>query len=184
MRLFVALDPPEHARAHLDAAVAAIRPSQPDVRWASANRWHLTLAFLGEVDETVVAPLRDRLARAASRHPPMTLAFARAGRFDGRVLWTGVEGDVEVLRRLADSVAAAARRAGIDIDGRRFRPHVTLARAREPVDLRRLVARLADYAGPQWTAASVHLVRSTLGPRPHYDDIAFWPLTGRADPPR
>ena len=181
MRLFVALDPPEHAREHLDAAVAAVRLERTDLRWAAAGRWHLTLAFLGEVPEARVPELCERLSRAASRHPPLSLGFAGAGRFDGRVLWSGVSGDVELLRRLAGSVAAAARHSGVEVEERRYRAHITVARAREPVDLRPLVERLADYAGPAWTADSINLLRSTLGPKPHHVNIAAWSLTGQAE---
>jgi 2'-5' RNA ligase len=65
------------------------------------------------------------------------------------VLWTGVQGESRELAALAASVAAGARRAGAPPaeEGRRFRPHLTLARCREPVDVRLLVDGLSGYAG-------------------------------------
>lgn len=171
MRLFVAVTPPPEALDHLEAAVAAVRvelgdAADPALRWARRDSWHLTLAFLGEVPDDRVPDVRRRQARAARRHPRCRLALRGAGRFDGRVLWVGVSGDVGPLRRLAASVAAGARRAGVDVDTRPLRPHLTIARAREPVDLRPAVTAVDGYEGPAWTAEETLLVRSRLGAGP------------------
>ena len=176
MRLFVALVPPPEAVADLEAALAAVRSRQFGLRWIPPERWHLTLAFLGEVEERRLPDLTDRLLRAAARHPPLALRFAGGGRFGRQVLWAGVGGDVAVLGRLADSVTAAARRARLDVDDRPYRPHLTLARTRTPVDLRPLVPALAGYEGPEWTARRVELVRSRLGPAPTYEALLQAPL--------
>jgi 2'-5' RNA ligase len=109
----------------------------------------------------------------------MTLQVAGGGRFDGRVLWAGIAGDVDRLAALAASVQAAARRAGCAVDERRYRAHLTLARARDPVDLRGLAAALGPYAGPAWTARTVALVHSRLGPDPRYDTVEEWALGAR-----
>ena len=178
MRLFVAVVPPEPALAHLDDAVAAVRREHPSLRWVAAPRWHLTLAFLGQVEERRLPDLTARLERAAGRHPALDVALSGAGRFDGRVLWVGVTGDAERLVPLAASVNAAVRRTGIEVEERRYRPHVTLARAREPMDLRPVVAALSSYVGPPWRADELRLVRSTLGRTPRYDDVGSWPLAG------
>jgi 2'-5' RNA ligase len=97
------------------------------------------------------------------------------------VLWTGLHGDHRALAALAASVAAGARRAGAPPpdEGRRFRPHVTLARCREPTDVSALVAELSGYAGAPWTATDIQLIRSTpggVGAAPNYDTVSRWPL--------
>jgi 2'-5' RNA ligase len=177
VRLFVSLDVPREALDHLDLAVDTVRHQHAGVRWIPAARWHVTLAFLGEVPETTVEELDERMTRTAARHAPITLAFSGAGRFGARVLWAGVTGDREQLGRLVQSVAAAARRAGVAVDERVHRPHVTLARSRTAsVDLRPLVDALASYEGPAWRSTQVHLVRSQLGAEPRYDVLRSWPL--------
>ena len=180
MRLFVALVPPASALAELDAAVAPVRAAHPDLRWTPAAQWHLTLAFLGEVDEGTLPDLTVRLARAAHRHPPVSLSLAGGGRFGDRVLWTRVRGGVDGARRLAVSVTAAARRCGITLDERRWRPHLTLARGR--TDLRPVVEALRGFAGSPWTAEELHLVRSRLGAGPGgtaaHEVVVSWPLGG------
>ncbi len=193
MRLFVAVAVPVHAADELDGAVGPLRPSWPALRWTGRDAWHLTLAFLGEVTEPVCTRLVPRLERAAARHPRLSLSLGGAGAFPGapraRVLWTGVQGEPRALAALAASVAAGARRAGAPPaeEGRRFQPHLTLARCREPVDVRPLVGRLSGYTGTPWTAGEIYLIRSHLpGGRPHdrprYETLGCWPLAGSPVP--
>lgn len=182
MRLFVAITPPPAVLDELEARVAALRPEWPALRWTGRPAWHITLAFLGEVSEEAAAALGPRLERAAHRHPSLPVSLAGAGAFPGprraRVLWTGISGDRRALEALARSVAAGARRAGAPPpdEGRRFRPHLTLARCREPVNVGPLVEALAGYAGAPWTAAEIHLIRSHPGSKPHYETVGTWPL--------
>jgi RNA 2',3'-cyclic 3'-phosphodiesterase len=183
VRLFVALWPPPDAVSELLAAVDEVRTDAPRLRWTAPEKWHLTLAFLGEVPDDRRPELEERLARAANRHPPLTLRFAGGGRFGTRVLFTRVDGDREPLVRLAASVGAAARRSRIPVDDRPYRPHLTLARGRGDDDLRPLAAQLGTFIGRAWTATSIDLVESRLGQGPdrtaRYESAASWPLTGR-----
>lgn len=177
MRLFVALSPPAAVLDEIGAAVGRVRELAPRLRWTSTPQWHLTLAFLGEVEPDALPELTGRLARAARRHEPMPLAFRGAGRFDGRVLWLGVQGGREPLAALAGSVAAAARRSGISIEDRTYRPHLTLARSSAPADLRPLVDALRSFAGREWVPTEVELIRSRLGQGPPtYEGAGRWPL--------
>jgi 2'-5' RNA ligase len=176
MRLFVAIAPPPAVLDELDALVGPLRPRRQDLRWTNREAWHVTLAFLGQVDEPAVAKLLPRVKRAVRHHGTIQLAFAGAGAFPaaGRanVLWSGLSGDCEPLAQLAESVAAGASH---------FQPHLTLARCRMPADVTELVAALADYHGQLWTADRVHLVRSRLGAteQPRYTSLASWPLRAR-----
>jgi len=183
MRLFVALVPPADALAELATAVEAL-PATPGVRWTRSAQWHVTLAFLAEVDDRARGALTERLGRVAHRHAPPTLAFAGGGRFGKQVLWTRVDGDRPALVRLADAVRAAARRCGLPTESRPYRPHLTLARAGHPApDLAPLATALGGFTGRPWTAADLHLVRSELGAGPggtaKHETLATWPLTGR-----
>ena len=94
MRLFVAVWPPAPAIADLATAVAALPLDGVAPRWLPDSRWHVTLAFLGEVDEATVPRLRTGLGRAALRAAPTELRLAGVGRFGRGVLWVGVAGDV------------------------------------------------------------------------------------------
>ncbi|QXJ24116.1 RNA 2',3'-cyclic phosphodiesterase [Actinomadura graeca] len=181
MRLFVALIPPPGV---LDEVEEAVRPHQdliPELRWVRRELIHVTLSFLGDVDDRTLDRLLPRLERAAGRHERMSLSLAGAGAFPGsgahaRVLWTGLYGDRRALARLAASTAAAGRRAGTPPDKHRaFRPHLTLARSRRPVDVRSLTESLSAFASTPWTADAVHLVRSHL-PGKQYSQVTYEPL--------
>lgn len=196
MRLFVAITPTVGALEEVDMLAAPLRPAWPALRWTGVEAWHITLAFLGEVSDGVLPALRTRLERAARRHPSLELSIAGGGAFPAaaraRVLWAGLNGDHDALAALAASVAAGARRAGAPSpdEGRRYRPHLTLARCRAPADVGPLVEALADLRGTTWTASQIQLVRSNLGGQPRFEAMGAWPLghgpgarsAARADP--
>ena len=167
---------PGAAAGELDSAVAPLRLAWPELRWTGRDAWHLTLAFLGEVNEKVTGELADGLAAAAGGHQQLSLALGGAGAFPvadrARVLWTGIQGD------LAGAVETGAKEAGVPptSGGRRYEPHLTLARCRAPADVRTLVATLAGFAGTAWTAAEIHLIRSRLQERPRYETLGSWSL--------
>jgi len=187
MRLFAAVLPPEPALTELGAYVDALHrlPGADTLRWTERTGWHLTLAFYGEVTDDVRPELDTRLARAAHRHHPHEVRLAGGGRFSDRALWTGVDGDHTALRRLADSVDAGARRAGIAMDEHRpYHPHLTVARNRTATRLAPFAEGLTGFTGRDWTVRELSLVRShppapgVPGAQPRYEVVAAWPLGG------
>jgi RNA 2',3'-cyclic 3'-phosphodiesterase len=186
VRLFVAVTPPADVLGDLDAAVTAARgrPAGRDLRWTGPEDWHVTLAFLGNVAGPVAGRLPAPLEEAAGRHQSFPLALSGAGAFPSagraRVLWCGLGGDHRALAALAASAAAATTRAGAPPPdaGRPFRPHLTLAHARPPADVRDLVTVLGAYAGPPWPVDRLQLIESHLGGRPRYTTVGSWALNG------
>jgi 2'-5' RNA ligase len=182
VRLFVGLAPPAAVLDDLDGACAPFRSVRDDLRWTSRELWHVTLAFLGEVSEETLADLAPGLGNAAGRHRAFTLRVAGAGSFSNpmraNVLWSGMSGDRRALADLAESVSAAARGSGAAPPDayRGFRPHLTLARCRAPVDVREIVAALGRYRGPEWTVEEIYLIRSTLDGQPRYETLDTWKL--------
>ncbi len=194
LRLFAALVPPPEAVEHLEEFLEVRRASAP-YRWAGPEQFHVTLAFLAGVEERRLDDLIERLGRAAARRTAVRTRIAGGGAFphvgDARVLWAGLELDATStadiddraateLDRLATGCRAAANRAGIAVDGQRFRPHVTLARLGQPAEVSRWVRLLDSYAGPWWWADRVTLVASHLGEgprrRPRYETVEEFPL--------
>ncbi|MFG1920723.1 RNA 2',3'-cyclic phosphodiesterase [Cryptosporangium sp. NPDC048952] len=168
MRLFVAVLPPAAAVDHLRGAVERLNVVRADAGVVRPDRWHLTLAFLGEVGDP--EDVRGRLTDLVAAGRSATVSLAGSGRFGERVLWAGVGGDVDGLSRTASAVRLLAP------EPMPFRAHLTLARPRGRVtrdELRADVAALRDYAGPSWPADEIHLMRSIAGT---YEPQASWRL--------
>ena len=192
MRLFVAAYPSPEAVAHLSQFVGTLhvgRPAEPgrSLRVVPPDRWHLTLAFLGDVDDLRAGDAAAAMGAAASAWRDAggqvpQLGVAGGGRFGrGRftVLWAGVDGEVLFLDGLATRLRQALRRARLPVDRKPFRAHLTLARPGDrlpPAALAADLATLDAYRGPRWQLTDLRLVRSRLGPSPSYETIAVAPL--------
>lgn len=169
MRAFVAVVPPPAALEPLVRAVEPLR-SLP-ASWVARERLHLTLVFLGEVADPL--PYGAALASAVAGTEPFGLRIAGGGAFPRaarpRVLWAGVEGDVDALAGLARVARRTARAARIDVERKPYVPHVTVARVRRrDVDGTAAVAALAEVRGEPWQVSGVVLMRSVPGPQPGY----------------
>ena len=171
MRMFVALPLPEAVKEDLARFLEPRQEAGPDLRWTVPEQWHVTLAFLPKVADRHTDELFERLERAVSRRNPLVLRVAGAGAFPhvgkAKILWAGFEHEGEELTRLAGGVRNAAAKSGIEVDGGRFRAHLTLARLGRPADVTRWVGALEPYAGPSWQARKVALIASHLGQGPN-----------------
>ncbi|MBX0327295.1 RNA 2',3'-cyclic phosphodiesterase [Oscillochloris sp. ZM17-4] len=135
MRLFIALDLPDHARAALAEAQSRLRRCGHAVRWAAVDGLHLTLQFLGEADPARVPDLLAALAAIPAPAFPLRLgglgAFPSSAR--PRVIWAGLAGDLGALGALQRAVTDATAPLGFIPEDRPFAPHLTLGRARQDV---------------------------------------------------
>jgi 2'-5' RNA ligase len=194
VRLFVAAYPSPVARDDLAALVRKLSVGQPrerghSVRLASADNWHVTLAFIGEVPDASLDKARQAVERAvatwrAGNTTPPMVRIAGGGTFGrGRFtpLWTDLRGDVDALTDLAADLRRELRKARFPRDNKQFRPHLTIARPGDRLAAAELAGDLAlldGYRGPKWTVDRIQLMRSHLGPRPTYDVLAEVALTG------
>ncbi|WP_329275114.1 RNA 2',3'-cyclic phosphodiesterase [Streptomyces sp. NBC_00691] len=184
VRVFIALAPPDEAKDELERQLRPAYDAYPRMRWNRIEDWHITLAFLGELPAGTVPALRPPLAGLAASRGPVELALRGGGHSDERVLWSGVDGDVDGLHRLAADVRDVVRECGIPFEDRPLRPHLTLARARRD-DLSSVpdvAAGLAGFTGRPWRAERLHLVGSDFGRGPgpiRYRDIESWSFGGR-----
>ncbi|HXQ52075.1 MAG TPA: RNA 2',3'-cyclic phosphodiesterase [Stellaceae bacterium] len=138
LRLFVAIDlPPE-----LKLAVSLLCSGVPSARWVDAGNLHVTLRFIGEVDDGAASDIDEALARIDA--PRFSLTLASVGHFGTRMLWVGVERQ-PALFHLYEKIESAIVRLGFEPEGRRFAPHVTLARLKGQADAR-VQGFLAEHA--------------------------------------
>ncbi|MGH6692786.1 MAG: RNA 2',3'-cyclic phosphodiesterase [Longimicrobiales bacterium] len=141
IRLFVALELPEAVRDRL----VAMQGGVPGARWANDDQMHLTLRFIGEVDENVAHDVDDALS--SIRAPAFEMELSGVGEFGGknpRALWAGVRANGALIH-LQKKVETALQRIGLEPEPRKFSPHVTLARLRA-APREKVVAFLAHHA--------------------------------------
>ncbi|XAS77992.1 RNA 2',3'-cyclic phosphodiesterase [Dermatophilaceae bacterium Sec6.4] len=182
VRIFCALRPPAAEVDRLDDFLDVRRDAGP-FSWTDAQQYHLTLAFLPDVAEYQIDDLVEQTGAAAARRTPFDLCLGGGGAFPdparAKVLWVGLRQDEDAageLDALAAGVRGSAAHSGSEVDGQRFRPHITVARTGRPTPVDRWIRVLDTFSGALWTADEVEVVRSHLGEgprgRPRHEVIA------------
>ena len=188
MRLFVAAVLPETLRSALIALQQRLASLPLPVRWVHPETMHLTFAFLGETGEAVAAKISGALAAALPEGPPPFGLEARGcGTFPAhgrpRVLWVGLEGEVDAAARLKRIVDQALEPLGFRREDRPFRPHLTLGRVTEgrTGNWRDSLQVESGTAFGSFEVRSLTLFESRLGSdRARHVPLASLPLRGEA----
>lgn len=182
MRAFLAVVPPREARDKVEAAREPLKELAPEGRWVHPSLWHLTLKFLGDVEDELIPAVADLVGEVAGRMDSFEVVLSGTGLFPNadrpRILWVGVTEGVEQLRELAESIDVGLDGLGFEPDERGFQPHMTVARFRENRD----AGEVAQQIGPgeeiaRFPVEAVVLMKSVLRPRgPDYTVIEKLPL--------
>jgi RNA 2',3'-cyclic 3'-phosphodiesterase len=185
VRLFVALNLPKKERDRIHKASRALRDQELPVRWVAADKYHLTLKFLGEVRQDRVPMIQHILTRVAAGSPPFVADINGFGAFPTvrrpSVLWLGIEPS-PALRCLKQDVEWALADAGFERETRAFHPHLTLGRVESENGagaFRGLDEMLAElpYEGSV-QVKSFELMRSQISREggPQYSVLSSYPL--------
>ena len=136
MRLFIAIELPPEIIQGIAKIQEQLRETGATANWTRPEGIHLTLKFLGEVDESRTDEIMHALASAVGANGKLSLTVAGGGAFPNvknpRVLWLGVTGDIEKLVELQTSVEDAMEKIEFEREERTFSPHLTLARIKFP----------------------------------------------------
>lgn len=176
-RLFVALRPPRPVRAALLNLMGGVE----NARWQDDAQLHLTLRYIGEVPPTLADDVAEELERVAMQPFPLTLQgvahFERKGM--PHSLWAGVAPS-EPLKVLQGRAERACRRAGRAAEGRKFTPHVTLARLnRSAGAIGGWLRAHGAFTSERWLADHMILYESHLTPHgSDYQPVVRYPLRG------
>jgi RNA 2',3'-cyclic 3'-phosphodiesterase len=170
LRAFIAVDLDPGLKAAVRDLVRRLEAVRADVRWTKPDGHHLTLKFLGEIDDATAARVTSVLKDTASRHKPFLLRLVGTGAFPGerspRVLWTGVAAGPELAALQAD-LETALEKEGFPPEDRAFKAHLTLGRVKGRDRLDKVMAELAAHAGDDlggMTAVKIALFESRLRP--------------------
>jgi RNA 2',3'-cyclic 3'-phosphodiesterase len=167
LRLFVAVTVPEAELARIDSATKDLRDRLIGARWAPLENQHVTLKFLGRTPPEKLDDVRDALEDVAGRHNPDEVSVTGLGVFPSvrrvRVLWAGLRDETDLLKAVADDLAATLAPLGYEPEKRPFSAHLTLARFKVPVPVEREMLELDE--GSPFEVNAVDLYRSHLSPK-------------------
>jgi RNA 2',3'-cyclic 3'-phosphodiesterase len=176
LRLFVGIGFPSELKLRLSLLCSGI----PGAKWVDPGNFHLTLRFIGEIGEDIAADIDDALSRLRARR--FNIQIAGTGVFGGdkpHSLWAGVERTPELVG-LRDKIEQALIRAGLPPEPRKFAPHVTLARLRNPPldKLRDFLTANAQFRAAPLPVEGFSLIASFQTKAGSvYEDQAEYPLS-------
>lgn len=191
MRLFLAITPPPEVRETIASIQAQARTHLPfrGLRWERPEKWHITMRFLGTVDEALVPKLCTALAELQTP-APFSVVTGGPGAFPSmrrpRVLWLGLAGDLDALHLLHAGIHTATSPLIPPTETRPFTPHLTLARISQPLRASQISAiqewaNAADVSANAWVVHEFELWQSTLGSGgSQYTLLRSFPLAPRS----
>lgn len=188
MRIFIAVDLPSELRKALKELQRELKPVTDTARWVAPESIHITLKFIGEVPERRLEDI-DRALEGLS-WKPFTVAVRGVGFFPGtrspRVFWAGME--APTMEGLTEQLDTRLERLGFEKEKRAFRPHITLARARETRMDSSLVTAATNHEERDFgsfTVDRIFLFQSTLKPSGAvYSKLKEYLLEPRSPSPR
>lgn len=175
MRLFIAIELNEQTRTELANIQGKLKQSGADAKWVEPQNIHLTLKFLGDVEENKIQYIKDALNAIAGRIKIFSISLSEIGCFPNmnspRVIWAGVKKGAIESAKLASDIEEKLSELGFAKENRPFSAHLTLGRMRSPKGkqkLKEITEALNKTGGAINRASSVIdriiLFQSTLTP--------------------
>ena len=134
IRTFIAIELNEEMRSELSSLQSALKKSEADVKWVAPESIHLTLKFLGSIDEEKIKKMQNILSDIVKNFKPFFLSLKDMGAFPKlnypRVIWVGVDEGKTEVSKLAKELEDGLEKIGISKEGKEFHPHITLGRVK------------------------------------------------------
>ena len=174
MRAFIAIELSPDLRKRLAFLEEQLKSSGADVKWVKPDHIHLTLKFLGEIDEKQLGEITKIIQETADKNKRFLIRLASPGAFPNinspRVIWIEIDkGDLET-KEIAKILEKKTAKVGIPQESRPFSSHITLGRVRSGKNCEKLVKNLENLASnstqdsPEFLATKITLFKSTLTP--------------------
>jgi 2'-5' RNA ligase len=148
IRTFIAFETPPSVREKIISLENQLRQSPADVRWESPDKFHITIKFLGDVDDGQLPDILALIERISHMHTTFNIVYSGLGAFPNkkqpRVVWIGCENPDGILAGLKDALDRGLAPKGFEIEQRPFHPHLTLGRIKCPQGLRDLTPMLEN----------------------------------------
>lgn len=187
IRTFVAFELSEDVRQRISKFLFQLRELEGRVKWVAPDHVHLTLKFLGEIEEEKIQPIMNTLSGIAERFEPFEVMVKGTGVFpdikNPRVIWVGVIDQSGNLERIHRSIDQGMHTYGIPMEQRRFVPHITLGRVKDKAKVDRLLRTIEERKSEefgQWMIKALTLFKSQLRPEgPIYTHLGIFPLVSK-----
>lgn len=185
-RLFIAISIPEHIKEVLYRKSQILQQKFSFKRWLHPDDYHITLKFIGECNVTKIPQICKQLEHIVKHQNNFMLNLEDLHCFNNtessKILWVGVQGDLEDLHKLQKRVDQAMEQIGFPLEQRPYRPHISIARnSLEGIisdqTLNSLVSTHQIKEGTMWTVTEIALYQTHLGQSPSYEIIATFPFT-------
>lgn len=186
MRMFVAIPVPDKVKQHARMFRNDLGVSRADIKWVDYQNYHLTLKFLGEVNEAALPEIKQNLMRAADSCPSFNLSVDDLGFFPSRmrprVIWLGLRGEIEKAEFLGERVDAYLASLGFE-EEKEHRFHLTLGRVRSDAKINEMLKIAEHLVGKGrislFKVDHIHLMESILAPGgPIYSVLETYYLKG------
>jgi RNA 2',3'-cyclic 3'-phosphodiesterase len=181
MRAFIAIELPKEIKEHLSKIQGKLKASGADVKWVEPANIHLTLKFLGEIDEEVKAKVITALSGIASDRNSFIASISSIGAFpkaqSPRVIWAGLNLGDEQVKEIAKQIDSDLEKIGLAKEDREFSSHITLGRTKSSknrIELVKLLEGLSEtQLGPfEFHVSKITFFKSTLTPKgPIYEAL-------------
>jgi len=187
IRSFLAFELPPAIQEVLAEISGEGRSAPLNIRWVRVPNIHLTVVFMGNVQENHIGRIGEIVGSLCRRHAPFQIQLRGIGMFGNRriprVVWAGLTGDTDLMGSLRDDLQRDLAPLGIQEERRPFKPHLTLGRFRKGAAydsrLDQFLSRHRDFDGPECTLGELVFFRSDLRPGgSEYTRIAAWALEG------
>ena len=186
-RLFIAIDIPDAVKRELAAWFGSNRfdAAGPAVRWVKPENLHLTVRFIGDVDDGQLNVVCEKVREVAAKVSPFRILLCGTGVFPtasrAKVLWLGVREERRVFAQIKDPLETGLKQAGIPADTKPFAPHLTIGRVKDLKASRPVIAKHlnTDFESTGFEAKEIVVYESDLlSAGPVYSRVAGMPLTG------
>jgi 2'-5' RNA ligase len=179
MRTFIAIDPSEEVKDNVSLAIKRLEKTNASVKWVKKENLHITLKFLGGVQEKDIKGLIGTVSGALKGFRSFEMEFEGAGVFPGgsspRVVWVGAKEGAEKTKDLAQTIDAALSKMGFGKEEREFKSHLTIGRVRDRKNLSSLNIEIEKMKSEEFGRTvidNVNIVKSTLSPKgPTYEVV-------------